>query len=148
VRARESNPRQQPRRIVVPVGGTDREFLAQEQAVEIASMMGVSVAAVHVSPDPDQAPPDLFHYLQQQGERWGVEIATIPLVGSDVADALIDELGALDLVVIGTGRMGTRYHFGSVAEQVLRRAPCPLLVVRLDGAADAPRTPDAAMLPE
>jgi nucleotide-binding universal stress UspA family protein len=39
---------------------------------------------------------------------------------------------AADLVVMGTsGRTGfTRFVMGSVAEQVLRRAPCPVLTIR------------------
>jgi nucleotide-binding universal stress UspA family protein len=45
---------------------------------------------------------------------------------------------AIDLIVMGThGRRGpSHWMIGSVAERVVRTAPCPVLVVRLAGAAD------------
>lgn len=56
---------------------------------------------------------------------------------------LASDVGA-DLVVVGThGRQGVeRFLLGSVAERVVRLAPCPVLIVRPVGAvaaADAPR---------
>ena len=56
------------------------------------------------------------------------------LLEGDPATAIVEaaeETGA-DLVVMGTsGRTGlTRLLMGSVAEEVLRHAPCPVLTVR------------------
>jgi nucleotide-binding universal stress UspA family protein len=63
----------------------------------------------------------------------GVEITTEILIGSP-AHAIVESASApdVDLIVMGThGRTGV-VHFllGSVAERVVRHAPCPVLVVR------------------
>jgi nucleotide-binding universal stress UspA family protein len=53
------------------------------------------------------------------------------------------EQGAFDLIVMGThGRRGLSHAFlGSVAERVMRMAPCPVLTVRADARARAAPTP-------
>ncbi len=53
------------------------------------------------------------------------------LVASEITDFAFE--GGFDLVVMGThGRTGIKHLLmGSVAERVLRRAPCPVLTVRL-----------------
>jgi len=69
----------------------------------------------------------------------GVPVGTTLRAG-DVVDTILDTATRLDadLLVMGThGRTGLeRFVLGSVAEQVLRRAPCPVTVVR----AHAPAT--------
>jgi nucleotide-binding universal stress UspA family protein len=59
--------------------------------------------------------------------------------------AVADELGC-DLIVVGThGRGGLgRLLMGSVADKVLRKAPCPVLTVRSAYPADAPAGAAAA----
>lgn len=120
------------RRVVIPVGGTSREFVAQEQAVEMAAAMQVPLVALHVRPDPDRAPDDVFQYIQQQADKWGVPFESEVLADTEPAQRLLSDLDSLDLLVIGTRRMGRRYHFGSVTEELLRHATCMIQVVRLD----------------
>jgi nucleotide-binding universal stress UspA family protein len=52
----------------------------------------------------------------------------------------------IDAIVIGThGRTGTdRHEMGSVAEKVMREAPCSVLVVKLPRGVSAPIRPHAA----
>ncbi|HEU4729768.1 MAG TPA: universal stress protein [Kofleriaceae bacterium] len=54
----------------------------------------------------------------------------------DARDAIVNAAKAVhaDLIVIGThGRRGlSRVLLGSVAEEVIRRAPCPVLAVRME----------------
>jgi nucleotide-binding universal stress UspA family protein len=54
----------------------------------------------------------------------------------DAADVICKEAAdrGADVIVVGThGRTGLKRLFlGSVSEHVVRRAPCPVLVVRLD----------------
>jgi len=61
--------------------------------------------------------------------RWSVEIAVGP--PADTIARVARELGA-DLIVMGThGRTGVQHVLlGSVAEKVVRMAPCPVLTVR------------------
>lgn len=53
---------------------------------------------------------------------------------SDVAHAIVDYAKAahVDVIVVGTHGRGpvSRFMMGSVAEKVVRTAPCPVLVVR------------------
>jgi len=60
------------------------------------------------------------------------------IVEGDVATEILAAAGTADLLVVGThGRSGfERLVLGSVAERLLRRAPCPLLIV-------PPASPDA-----
>jgi len=68
--------------------------------------------------------------------RDALRIRTRVLVGSPSREIVREakEWGA-DLIVLGShGRTGLRHVFlGSVAENVLRQAPCPVLTVRLRG---------------
>lgn len=48
------------------------------------------------------------------------------------ADAIVRAAGAADVVVMGARGLGhvTRLFLGSVSEQVLRHADCPVLIVK------------------
>lgn len=121
-------------RIVVPVQGTDREFLAQQWAVEFAAALGVPVCAVHVSSGAGDVPDEdeIFSYVGEEAMKWGVPIETHVLAGGlDPVQAILDELKVRDLVVIGTRRLGGTFHVGSVTAELVRRAPCPVQVLRI-----------------
>lgn len=61
------------------------------------------------------------------------EVAALLDRRSSVVDGILDEAKRFDLVVMGThGRRGfDRAVLGSVAEQVIRRAACPVVTVHL-----------------
>lgn len=120
------------RRVVVPVSGTDREFFVQEQAAEYAAALDVPVYALHVTPRSDEVDDEVWKYLAAACDRWGIDLETQAIGGTDPAREILAEVDAMDLLVIGTRRMTERYHFGSVTEAVLREAPCAVQVVRLD----------------
>ena len=67
-----------------------------------------------------------------------------------IAEAAVDTRA--DLIVMGThGRTGlTRLVMGSVAEEVLRRAPCPVMTVRgmMNIATDETDMAEEAEVPE
>lgn len=50
----------------------------------------------------------------------------------DIVDAVVDEAKAYDLLAVGASKEWVRleYAFGSVQDEIARRAPCPALMVR------------------
>ena len=69
--------------------------------------------------------------IKEAGQKSGVEVATMVVEGSP-AKKIVEVAADYDLLVVGTiGRSGLSHLLiGSVAERVVRYAPCPVLVVR------------------
>lgn len=119
-------------RIVVPVQGTDREFIAQQWAVEFAAALGVPVCALHVTLAGKAPDGGVFSFLDAACMKWGVTLDKQVLAGEDVVDELVGEISARDLVIIGTRRLAGHYHVGSVARELVKRVHCPVQVVRIE----------------
>lgn len=122
-------------RLVIPVEGTDREFEVQQWAVELAAALAIPMHALHVSRgNEEEVHEDHFSYLERTCGKWDVELETRIASRDDVAAEILDELGPRDLVVIGTRRLAesSDYHVGSVAGELVRNAPCPVQIVRLE----------------
>jgi universal stress protein A len=142
--------------ILVPVDFDDASRRAVSTAVELARIFGSSVVLLHVIPPtsfpegtrvlPVEAadPVDLEEYVSKRARHLLDEhFASVLLGGAFVRKEArsghpvetilraIDECEA-KLVVVGThGRSGpARLLLGSVAENVLRRSPVPVMVVR------------------
>lgn len=142
------------RRILVPVDFSDAASAVLQYAMDIARDRGAEITLLHVvgvavAPfDPAYgvaADPRVLLDLQRGAEVAladmaakfeGARVHTRILTGSPSREIvrLAKEMKA-DLVVIGThGRTGLRHVFlGSVAENVVRLAPCPVLTLRLKG---------------
>lgn len=144
------------KRILVPLDGSDRAEQALETAAELALKFGAEVLLLRALtlslqafvaapgiPVPvyqgemlDAERAEIEKYLAHQAEALRSRGVTVSLVvGEDVAAAAIldaAEDARADLIVMSThGRTGlARWTYGSVAEKVLRHAPCPVLVVR------------------
>jgi nucleotide-binding universal stress UspA family protein len=142
-------------RILVPVDFSAHSDEALRYAVSLASRFGASLELVHVVDDPFSSGAwgsegyvpnvtDLFENLMADAQRRlselkdrvardGIPVATAVLKGRP-PQAIVEHAknGRFDLVVMGThGRAGLAHLFmGSVAEAVVRRAPCPVLTVR------------------
>lgn len=121
----------------------DRE--SQVYLLSVAPLMrGVAPAAVDVHPTPAgiseegwRVERELVEYLQTVAKRLEPVAADVQVgvrFGRPAGDILdfASEVGA-DLVAMSThGRSGlSRWVFGSVADRVLRRAACPVLLVRV-----------------
>jgi nucleotide-binding universal stress UspA family protein len=124
-------------RIVIPVEGTDREFEAQQWAAKLAASLGIPVHALHVQTGPEDernGDADHFSFIEQLAEKWDIELRTRVAGRDDVAQEILDELGPRDLAVIGTRKMANsgQYQLSSVAAELVRRAPCPVQIVRLE----------------
>ncbi len=143
----------QIRKILFPTDFSDCSDAALDVLVALASQVGASVTAVHVVHVPEQfGPYEAWVYDRLEVEQAIVKETTahlesyvkekvpasIPsdrrvLTGvPDLEIAALAESGAYDLIVMGTHGRGGVSHLlmGSVAEKVMRRAPCPVLTVR------------------
>jgi len=147
------------RRILVTTDFSETSFGALPIAVEIASHFDAELLLVHVLPVDTPTPWDIPPYadfglaslplpeyeaqVRQEVERRLAMVAAKhaqgarvrSLVGRGEAAAEICRLAVeekVDLIVLAThGWTGWRHLvFGSVAEKVLREAPCPVLSVR------------------
>jgi len=141
------------KRVVVATDFSDGAERALTVAIRFAKLLGATVDLVHVypmaaagvlSPIPGvvpmpSPPPDIIDEIARhldalatQVQAAGVDRLTTILQGR-AADEIVAYANrvAADLIVMGThGRTGIRrVLLGSVAEQVLRQARCPLLVV-------------------
>ena len=148
------------RNILCPLDRSEISELALGYAVMLSRWYGAALTAMEVlwlgvppvSPSrtsPVLTPAEVDDYSNELREfvaakAPGLPVATILRFGPIVSD-IVHEARALpaDLVVMGThGRGGfERFILGSVAEKVLRKAPCPVLTVP-PHAATASRVPE------
>ncbi len=113
--------------------------------------MGFSEYTAYVGPDEDKGLAlAKLNAIKAPSPRVTLEYRLLEGDPAAVIAETAEEVGA-DLVVAGThGRTGlTRLVMGSVAEEVLRRAPCPVLTIRGTVAVKAEEVeemPETAML--
>ncbi|MFO1298912.1 MAG: universal stress protein [Burkholderiaceae bacterium] len=144
-------------RILVPIDGSPTSARALAEAAGLARLCAATLRLLHVmdplmhvtgyerpevfvreiEPALRKAAQDLLAKARDgvADERVKVETALVDSVGQRVSDIILDQAAAwpADLIVIGThGRRGVdRVLMGSDAEQVARRSPVPVLLVRL-----------------
>ena len=142
------------RRILVPVDLSGTSEHALTYAGEFAEKLGAELTVLYVVPEPSAVLPDMMmpvpvttadtDDLVAAGHQSLAELlaaknidrrnVTLDVRVGDAAEeieAAAAELKA-DLIVVGThGRSGLKHLLlGSVAEHVVRHAPCPVLTVR------------------
>jgi nucleotide-binding universal stress UspA family protein len=138
--------------ILVPVDGSPPSIAALEHAIALAEDGDARIDVLHVegpdefgigsstpltSSERRQLDRAMDEALDLADRRLGPRMARRSITG-DPLRTIIEtaSAGHYDLIVIGThGRVG-RLHalLGSVAEGVVRNAPCPVLTVREPGA--------------
>jgi universal stress protein A len=139
--------------ILCPTDFSDAAANAERQAIDLARALGAELVLLHVASD---APlwsetlytPELRIVFEGQ-RKWaeqaldaraktlvadGVTARSVVRTGvawQEIVRAVSEERA--DMIVMGThGRTGLdRMLMGSVAERVVRQAPCPVLTVRL-----------------
>ena len=138
--------------ILVPVDFSECSDVAVKYGRALAASFGAKLHLLHVVQDPYTQPwaaeafpapiGDLLEQWQEQArtrlsgsleesERGKVEVSA--QIGSPFQEILRYAADhSIDLIVIGTHGRGPIGHMllGSVAERVVRRAPCPVLTVR------------------
>jgi nucleotide-binding universal stress UspA family protein len=140
-----------PRHILVPHDFSETAQEALSFAIEVATKLGASITVMHACELPASVyadgvilTADFVTSLQRAAQtalarvvaaarRPGLDVKGVVLQGTAWVqiDGLAKEAHA-DLIVMGThGRRGiARALLGSVAERVVRTAPCPVLIVR------------------
>lgn len=141
------------KRILLPTDFSDTAEHTLGYAREMAERFGAEVHVLHVVADPTPQEwaigaaalvvSDLLKTWETDAER---RLAGISLDGIEtvrairVGHAFVEILryatdNAIDMIVMGTHGRGPVEHLllGSVAETVVRKAPCPVLTVRHPG---------------
>lgn len=143
-----------PKKILVPLDGSDSCFKAARYAIDIAKMAKAKIICVHAVVNTPYleykgAGIVIARYLDEakrHAEMWyeevrgmaakdGIEVSAETVLDvASVADSIVNyaESKKADLIVIGTkGRTGLkRFLLGSVASGVVSHAHCSVLVVR------------------
>jgi len=155
-------------RILVPVDGSGTSIKGLNEAIKIAKSQGSTLCLLHIvnefvfdySYSPAVYATNVIDTLRERGRviladsaalvrRHGLEPVTVMLesIGGPAAELIVAEATKYhaDLIVMGThGRRGLRrLALGSDAEEVVRLAPVPVLLVRDENAA-SPTAPKAA----
>jgi nucleotide-binding universal stress UspA family protein len=151
-----------PTKILLATDGSEEADLALRMAVNLARSAGSELHVVHVGEASPVYHPERHGYHARQEIRreearrlLDDQAEEIKAAGGTVAQAhlrigrpdeeivaLCEELGA-GIIVVGSRGLGgvRRALMGSVADSVVRHAPCPVLVIRRQ-VEDAPRYPD------
>lgn len=135
--------------VVVPVAGANRDSLVAEGA-KLAAAFEQELHVIHVI-DTDQASEDIGTTSDRSkvamkdiarsraedavnGEDYSIPVVTQGLSGADPAKRIVSyatDQNAAYLVIGGRKRTPVgKALFGSVAQQVLLNAPCPVVSVR------------------
>lgn len=151
------------RRILVPVDFSPCSKAALQYAARIAERLGAAVEALHVWEPPmhlglgpgevylqvtteegrpltelarTHAQKELDQLIAEISSRFSVKLSG-RLEAGNISDTIIEIAKAdpCDLIVMGThGRRGfSRVLMGSIAEKVVRHAPCPVITYRVPG---------------
>ena len=135
---------------LVPIDFSDSSDRALDCAIELGKKLQARLTLLHVVYLPRLAEIDLSPYQEEMETdakkalesclkrvRDGGLEATIEIVHGVPFREIVDMTNDrnIDLIIMGThGRTGLQHAFlGSVAEIVVRLAPCPVLVARQSG---------------
>ncbi len=125
------------RRIVVGYDFTEASDDALSWALDLAQPLQATVNVVHIADGNDDNDPKVVERraaLARVADDAGPGVTSQLVLGSDIARALVDlaEEGNADLIVVATRQVSAmrRWFLGSVADEVIRAAHCPVVTVR------------------
>ena len=138
------------KRILVPTDFSEPADQALDYALQLAAALNATVSIAHVLDDPfertlyseqyvpmpDAVREEILSYVRERlaarVARSGRHDVTSEILSGPPAQAIVNRARDADLIVMGThGRHGMAHLLmGSVAERVVRSAPCPVLTVR------------------
>jgi nucleotide-binding universal stress UspA family protein len=145
---------QWPHRILVPVDFSESSHAALEFAGLIGAQLGAKIDVLHVWSPPEEVESKLelladfamsneghtmVAWLTSFRQHSDIEAhGRLALGGArDVPDVIVQavQVGEYDLVIMGTHEHQGLFHLlkSSIAEKVVRRAPCPVITVPAGG---------------
>ncbi|CDX19079.1 Sodium/hydrogen exchanger [Mesorhizobium plurifarium] len=127
-------------KILVPVNGTGIARRGAELALAIAAVTGAPVKMLYVARTGREEPRDTVSHRRREAvlkdivalaDRYGVEIETAIRSRAAAADAIARQAGRnVALIVMGVARrQGEELIFGETTTGVLRRSPCPVVLI-------------------
>ncbi|RAZ72689.1 potassium transporter [Mesorhizobium atlanticum] len=127
-------------KILVPVNGTAVARRGAELALAIAAVTGAPVKMLYVARTGREEPRDTVSHRRREAvlkdivtlaDRYGVEIETAIRSRAAAADAIARQAGRnVSLIVMGVARrQGEELIFGETTTAVLRRSPCPVVLI-------------------
>ncbi len=163
------------KRILVSVDFAEPSIAALRYGIDTARAHGAVLHILHVvnSVEGQTVPPgagidlaDVQHEIEADAsvrldaliareDTRGLQVRPVIVAANDVADAIIEFAASqhVDLIVMGTHGSGSwmRFFVGSVAQQVVRSAGCPVTTVRPplrddQGMVATPSMPDVCAL--
>ena len=110
-----------------------RDYAAKLYLLHVVpySSFGALEGAANDAPEQERVAKEMLHKLAAQAP--GVPVETAVVLGQAAEDTVaFADTHKIDVIVLGThGHTGlSRLLMGSVAEHILRHAPCPVLTVR------------------
>ncbi len=131
-------------RIVVPIDKSDSARVATDRAAQLAELFKVDVEIVYVN-DSQQfvasaALEDrlnienqrVLNEFKQIAESRNVNAKTTLLSGASPAEEIVKFVNEHDMIVMASHnkRGFDRFILGSVSEEVLRRCPCAVMIIK------------------
>ncbi len=131
------------KRVVVPIDDTEASKIATEQGAYFAKLLNVDVTLISINEAQQYVLSTLLEnklnetkiknldQVKQIAEQKGVNVST-ELKRGVPADEIVNYTDDEDLIVMAShGRTGfNRFLLGSVSEEVLKRAPCSVMIIR------------------
>ena len=136
------------KRILIPTDFSETSAAAIEYGVDLAKRYGASLHLLHVV-EPSAVPPEPEFPLGIFEGQTVARERLVDVLSAEQREAFLAEVAVtignpfleiiryandhdIDVIVMGThGRSGVSHMLmGSVAEKVVRKAPCPVLTVR------------------
>jgi nucleotide-binding universal stress UspA family protein len=142
-------------RMLIPLDGSETADAVLAPAAELARLAGAEVTLLRIVEPVPVLAPDGVAYLPPSVEGplldemtarahadvdraaarlrdSGLHVATQVTIHEQVAGAILEAAADADLIALATHSRGrvARFFLGSVADKVVRGAPCPVFVVR------------------
>ncbi|MBS3782158.1 MAG: universal stress protein [Candidatus Thermoplasmatota archaeon] len=138
-------------RIIIPTDGSEENEKVVDEGLSLARMLGAKVKALFVIDTGSLSglPPDdmittlegqietkaneILDDIEERAENWGIDFERSMQKGPP-SDIIVSAAKENDLIVMGHHKRSglSRLITGSTAQKVIRKADCPVMIIRLE----------------